>query len=115
MKIKSLSIAMFASFATIASAQEVVHYDYARVVSVDPILKTGYNTVPRESCTTKTQFGSNQLIQDCVTYHDKMYYSTPIGFNVTIEYDGELRTVKLNKEPAMRVPVKIVKRIYVIE
>lgn len=115
MKIKSLAIAMLASFATIVSAQEVVRYDYARVVSVDPILKTGYNTIPRETCTTKIQFGTNQPVQDCVAYHDKMYYSTPIGFNVTIEYDGELRTVRLNKEPAMRVPVKIVKKIYVIE
>jgi uncharacterized protein YcfJ len=114
-KIKFLAIAVVASFTTIVSAQEVVRYDYARVVSVDPILKTGYNVVPRETCTAKIELGTNRPIQDCISYHDKMYYSTPIGYNVTIEYDGELRTVRLNKEPAMRVPVKTVKKIYVIE
>ena len=114
-KYKTLAIALLASIATIASAQEVVHYDHARVVNVEPILKTGYNTVPRQSCTTIMQVGTNQEQQSCKTYHDKMYYTTPIGYNVTIEYDGELRTVKLAKEPAMRVPIKVVKRIFVIE
>jgi uncharacterized protein YcfJ len=114
-KYKTLAFALIASFVTIASAQEVVQYDYARVVNVDPILKTGFNTVPRQSCTTIMQVGTNQEKQSCTTYHDKMYYTTPIGYNVTIEYDGELRTVKLAKEPAMRVPIKVVKRIFVIE
>jgi uncharacterized protein YcfJ len=114
-KYKTLAIALLASFAAIASAQEVVHYDHARVVNVEPILKTGYNTVPRQSCTTMMQVGSTQEQQKCTTYHDKMYYTTPIGYNVTIEYDGELRTVKLAKEPAMRIPIKVVKRIFVIE
>lgn len=115
MKYKTLAAVLLASFACIASAQEVVQYDHARVVSVEPILKTGYNTVPRQSCTTMMQVGDTQEKRTCITYHDKMYYTTPIAFNVTIEYDGELRTVKLAKEPPIRIPIKVVKKIYVIE
>lgn len=57
-------------------------------------------TVPREKCTT---------------YHDREYFNQVTGYNVTIEYEGELRTVRMHRPPADRVPVKVVKRVYVIE
>lgn len=57
-------------------------------------------TVPREECTT---------------YHDREYYNRVTGWNVTFEYEGELRTVRMSRPPADRISVKVVKRVYVIE
>lgn len=59
--------------------------------------------------------GQTTLREQCTTYHDKEYYNRINGYNVTFEFDGELRTVKLSRDPGSRVPVKIVKRVYVIE
>lgn len=53
--------------------------------------------------------------QRCTTYHDREYYNRVNGFNVVIEYDGEVRTVRMNRDPGARVPVKVVKRVYVLE
>lgn len=157
MKTKIIAGAVVAFFATVASAQDFVSHGYARVVSVDPITVTAFNTVPRTSCTTveQQQSGSvpgaviggiigNQMAKDrtagtivggiagavigdhmtegqtvmrerCTTYHDKEYYNKITGYNVTIEYEGELRTVKMARNPGSRVPVKVVKRVYVLE
>jgi len=53
--------------------------------------------------------------QSCTTYHDREYYNRINGYNVTIEYDGELRTVRLTRDPGTRVSVRVVKRVYVLE
>lgn len=53
--------------------------------------------------------------EQCTTYHDREYYNRITGYNVTIEYDGELRTVRLARDPGTRVSVKVVKRVYVLE
>lgn len=53
--------------------------------------------------------------EHCTTYHDREYFNRVNGFNVTIEYEGELRTVRMSRPPADRVPVKVVKRVFVIE
>jgi uncharacterized protein YcfJ len=120
--------AIIASFAVTASAQEIVQYGYARVISVNPISATGYKTVPRTSCTTvETQdfYGSTvgdntteapaSPRQRCSTYHDREYYNTVTGYNVTFEYEGETRTVLMSFPPANRVAVKVVKTVFVIE
>jgi uncharacterized protein YcfJ len=52
---------------------------------------------------------------ECVTYHDREYYNRITGYNVTFEYDGELRTVRLARDPGARISVKVVKRVYVLE
>lgn len=59
--------------------------------------------------------GQTSPREHCTTYHDREYFNRVNGFNVTIEYEGELRTVRMNRPPADRVPVKVVKRVYVIE
>ena len=56
-----------------------------------------------------------QSREHCTTYHDKEYFNRVNGYNVTIEYEGELRTVRMLRAPAERVPVKVVKRVYVLE
>jgi uncharacterized protein YcfJ len=114
---KILLGAVVASFAMAASAQEIVQHGYARVLSVEPIVTSAYRTVPRTSCTTAEPVadratGTNQ---SCTTYHDKEYFNRIHGYNVAIEYDGEVRTVRMTRDPGVRVPVKVVKRVYVIE
>lgn len=59
--------------------------------------------------------GQTSPREHCTTYHDKEYFNRVNAYNVTIEYEGELRTVRMLRAPADRVPVKVVKRVYVLE
>jgi uncharacterized protein YcfJ len=107
---KILLAAVLATAASLASANEIVEHDYARVVSVTSLTRTGYHIVPRTSCTIDAS-----LTERCTTHHDREYYNIVTGYSVTIEYQGQLRTVRLSRQPSDRVPVKVVKRIFVIE
>jgi len=104
---KLLIAAVLATAASFASANEIVEHDYAKVVSVTTLTRTSYNVIPRTTC---SPHGDR-----CTTYHDREYYNIITGYSVTIEYGGQLRTVRLDRAPGSHVPVKVVKRIFVIE
>lgn len=89
--------------------------DYARVVIAEPIVKSNYRTVPRTSCAMIQTQGSGVSTERCSTYYDKEFFNTVTGYNVTIEYEGVLRTVRLHHNPGTRVAVRVVKQVQVLE
>lgn len=107
-------------------AQDIVGYTTARVVSIDPITTTAYNTVPRTSCVVVEQRGNTGSVagaivkndnatqpqERCSTYHDREAYVKVVAYNVTFEYNGQLRTAKFNRDPGNFVNIKTVTRIF---
>jgi uncharacterized protein YcfJ len=106
--------------ATNAFADEFVSYEIARVVKVDPIGNMKAYSVPRMSCTnTESIQGAGAPVQaqqqKCISYSDREFRYNVIAFNVTFEYRGQVRTVRLDHDPGNTINIKTVTRVYAIE
>ena len=106
--------------ATSAFADEFVSYEIARVVKVDPIGNMKAYSVPRMSCTnTESIQGAGAPVQaqqqKCISYSDREFRYNVIAFNVTFEYRGQVRTVRLDHDPGNTINIKTVTRVYAIE
>jgi len=151
---KKLLPALLIALSAPALANEIVAYSSARVVSVDPITVTAYNTVPRTSCyqieerdnsgavvgavvggvvgrniakdkdvgtivggVAGAVIGDNatRTRERCTTYHDRESYVKIVAYNVTFEYNGQLRTTRMKSEPGNYITLKTVTRIYSYE
>ena len=118
---KNISFAFGALLlATNVFADEFVSYEIARVVKVDPIGNMKAYSVPRMSCTnTETIQGAGAPVQTqqqkCVSYSDREFRYNVIAFNVTFEYNGQVRTVRLDHDPGNTINIKTVTRVYAIE
>lgn len=122
-----LTVALIAGlFAVSASAESIVGYTQARVLSVTPITVKSYRSVPRQSCTVVENYmlnsnGVGQVIdapqtnQNCTSYHDREYFERVTGYNVTFEYSGQLRTTRMNRDPGNTVTIKTVTKVYAVE
>ena len=106
-------------------ADVIVNYERGRVVSVEPITKKSYRWVPRLTCeegatvfyspsnmqserypsasmSKHSESGTQNLgvsEQHCRSYRDKEYFEKEVGYNVTFEYLGTLRTVRFDHPP----------------
>lgn len=123
-------------------ADVIVNYERGRVISVEPITKKSYRWVPRLTCeegstvfyspsnmqsdrypsasmskhsvTDDDNAGARQ--QHCRSYRDKEYFEKEVGYNVTFEYLGTLRTVRFDHPPRHGyVLLKTEKKLYAIE
>ena len=118
---KTIGIVFGALFVvTNAFADEFVSYEIAKVVKVDPIGNMKAYSVPRMSCTnTETIQGAGAPVQPqqqkCVSYSDREFRYNVIAFNVTFEYRGQVRTVRLDHDPGNTINIKTVTRVYAIE
>ena len=118
---KTIGIVFGALFvATNAFANEFVSYEIARVVKVDPIGNMKAYSVPRMSCTnTETIQGAGAPVQPqqqkCVSYSDREFRYNVIAFNVTFEYRGQVRTVRLDHDPGNTINIKTVTKVYAVE
>ena len=118
---KTIGIVFSALFVvTNAFADEFVSYEIARVVKVDPIGNMKAYSVPRMSCTnTEIVQGAGAPVQPqqqkCVSYSDREFRYNVIAFNVTFEYRGQVRTVRLDHDPGNTINIKTVTRVYAIE
>ena len=106
--------------ATNAFANEFVSYEIARVVKVDPIGNMKAYSVPRMSCTnTEIVQGAGAPVQPqqqkCVSYSDREFRYNVTAFNVTFEYQGQIRTVKMNYDPGNAIRIKTVTKVYAVE
>ena len=106
--------------ATNAFANEFVSYEIARVVKVDPIGNMKAYSVPRMSCTnTESVQGAGAPVQPqqqkCVSYSDREFRYNVIAFNVTFEYKGQVRTVRLDHDPGNTINIKTVTKVYAVE
>ena len=106
--------------ATNAFANEFVSYEIARVVKVDPIGNMKAYSVPRMSCTnTESVQGAGAPVQTqqqkCVSYSDREFRYNVTAFNVTFEYQGQIRTVKMKNDPGNTINIKTVTRVFAVE
>ena len=118
---KNISIALGALlFATSAFANDIVSYELARVIKVDPIGNVRAISMPRMSCSNVEPVEGagapvQQQQQNCVTYSDREFRYNVIAFNVTFEYKGQIRTVKMKNDPGNTVNIKTVTRVFAVE
>jgi uncharacterized protein YcfJ len=117
---KILAVAVSALIATSAFANEIVSYELARVIKVDPIGNVRAISMPRMSCSNVEPVESagapvQQQQQNCVTYSDREFRYNVIAFNVTFEYKGQIRTVKMKNDPGNTINIKTVTRVFAVE
>jgi uncharacterized protein YcfJ len=118
---KNISIAFSALLVTTSAfANDFVSYELARVVKVDPIGNMRAISMPRMSCTnTEPVEGAGAPVQaqqqKCVSYNDREFQYNVIAFNVTFEYKGQIRTVKMKYDPGTTIQIKTVTRVYAVE
>ena len=108
----------------------LVKFELARVVRLQPIQETKMYSVTRTSCTmvedlsgasaqpnsgAPTGTPPSRMIQRCIPYADREYKQFITGYDVTFEYYGQIRTVRMNHDPGTAVRVKSVTNVYVME
>ena len=107
----------------------LVKFELARVVRLQPIQETKVYTVTRTSCTTVEDLSGalaqsagtptgkppSNMVQRCIPYSDREYKQFITGYDVTFEYLGQIRTVRMNHDPGTAVRVKSVTNVYVME
>lgn len=57
----------------------------------------------------------SRLVERCVTYQDREHFNRVTGYNVTFEYNGQLRTTRMGRDPGNTVVIKTVTRVYAVE
>jgi len=110
------------------SGDNYVKYDLARVVRIQPITTSKVYSVIRQSCTLVEDLspspavaggvvgaGQSKMIQRCVPYNDREYKQVINGYDVTFEYFGQIRTVRMENDPGDTVRIKAVTSVYVIQ
>lgn len=107
----------------------LVRFELARVVRLQPIQESRVYNVTRTSCTmvedlsgtlpqtagTPTGKPPSNIVQRCIPYADREYKQFITGYDVTFEYLGQIRTVRMNHDPGTAVRVKSVTNVYVME
>jgi uncharacterized protein YcfJ len=109
------------------------NYEIARVVRIQPIGTSRAYTVPRQSCTMVEEGVSvatlpaspgsivgdpaqqKRMVQRCVQYNDREYQQIVTSYDVTFEFRGQIRTVKMSQDPGNTVRIKTVTTVYVLE
>ena len=114
------SIVFGALLATNSFANDIVNYQIVPVIKVDPIGNMRAISMPRMSCTNvEPAEGAGAPVQaqqqKCVTYSDREFRYNVTAFNVTFEYQGQIRTVKMNYDPGNAIRIKTVTKVYAVE
>jgi uncharacterized protein YcfJ len=114
------SIVFGALIATSAFANDIVNYQIVPVIKVDPIGSMRAISMPRMSCTNVEPVeGAGAPVQPqqqkCVSYSDREFRYNVTAFNVTFEYQGQIRTVKMNYDPGNAIRIKTVTKVYAVE
>jgi uncharacterized protein YcfJ len=117
---KILAVAVTALIATSAFANDIVNYQIVPVIKVDPIGSMRAISAPRMSCTNVEPVeGAGAPVQTqqqkCVTYSDREFRYNVTAFNVTFEYQGQIRTVKMAYDPGNAIRIKTVTKVYAVE
>jgi hypothetical protein len=107
----------------------LVKFELARVVRLQPIQESKVYNVTRTSCTmvedlssasaqtagTPTGKPPSNMVQRCIPYTDREYKQFIVGYDVTFEYYGQIRTVRMGHDPGTAVRVKSVTNVFVME
>lgn len=59
---------------------------------------------------------SPKVYEECKTYRDKVYEQSIVGYNVTFEYRGQVRTTRFNNRPKYDwIYIRTETKVYAIE
>jgi len=126
----TISTTANATYISSLEGDSLVRFELARVVRLQPIQETKTYNVTRTSCTmvedlsgalaqhsagAPTGTSPSRMVQRCIPYADREYKQFITGYDVTFEYLGQIRTVRMNHDPGTAVRVKAVTNIYVME
>jgi len=126
----TISTTANATYVSSLEGDSLVRFELARVVRLQPIQETKTYNVTRTSCTmvedlsgalaqqsagAPTGTSPSRMVQRCIPYADREYKQFITGYDVTFEYLGQIRTVRMNHDPGTAVRVKAVTNIYVME
>ena len=126
----TISTTVNATYISSLEGDSLVRFELARVVRLQPIHETKTYNVTRTSCTmvedlsgalaqqssgAPTGTSPSRMVQRCIPYADREYKQFITGYDVTFEYLGQIRTVRMNHDPGTAVRVKAVTNVYVME
>ena len=126
----TISTTVNATYISSLEGDSLVRFELARVVRLQPNHETKTYNVTRTSCTmvedlsgalaqqsagAPTGTSPSRMVQRCIPYADREYKQFITGYDVTFEYLGQIRTVRMNHDPGTAVRVKAVTNIYVME
>jgi len=126
----TISTTANAKYVSSLEGDSLVKFELARVVRLQPITTSKVYTVTRTSCTmvedlsgalaqqnagAPTGTSPSRMVERCIPYADREYKQFITGYDVTFEYLGQIRTVRMNHDPGTAVRVKAVTNVYVME
>lgn len=119
------------SYRSSLEGDSLVKFELARVVRLQPIQESRVYNVTRTSCTmvedlsgavsapttgaVVTATNQSRMVQRCIPYTDREYKQFIVGYDVTFEYYGQIRTVRMSHDPGTAVRVKTVTNVFVME
>ena len=125
-----ISTSAVSGYRSSLEGDSLVKFELARVVRIQPVTTSKSYSVTRTSCTmvedlsgtlsqqsagAPTGTSPSRMVQRCIPYADREYKQFITGYDVTFEYLGQIRTVRMNHDPGTAVRVKAVTNIYVME
>jgi uncharacterized protein YcfJ len=75
-------------------------------------IESGVSQVPVDGAPVGQQITQQQK---CTSYSDREFRYNIKAFNVTFEYQGQIRTVKMNYDPGNAIRIKTVTKVYAVE
>ena len=125
-----ISTSAVSGYRSSLEGDSLVKFELARVVRIQPVTTSKSYSVTRTSCTmvedlsgalaqqsagAPTGTSPSRMVQRCIPYADREYKQFITGYDVTFEYLGQIRTVRMNHDPGTAVRVKAVTNVYVME
>jgi uncharacterized protein YcfJ len=86
-----------------------------RNVAKDKDAGTVVGAIVGSAIATENARPNVRMVERCSTYNDREYFERIDGYNVTFEYEGRLRTTRLDTDPGNTIRLKVVKKVYAVE
>ena len=125
-----ISTSAVSGYRSSLEGDSLVKFELARVVRIQPVTTSKSYSVTRTSCTmvedlsgalaqqsagAPTGTSLSRMVQRCIPYNDREHKQVIVGYDVTFEYLGQIRTVRMENDPGTTVRVKSVTNVYVME
>lgn len=86
-----------------------------RNIAKDKDAGTVVGAIVGSAIATNNSPAGSRMVERCTTYNDREYYNRITGYNVTFEYEGQLHTTRMARDPGTTVELKIVKKVYALD
>ena len=86
-----------------------------RAIAKDKDTGTAVGAIAGAMIGSQNSPSQSRMVERCVTYQDRDHFNRITGYNVTFEYNGQLRTARMNRDPGHTITLKTVTNIYAVE